>query len=261
MVHIGETDYLMDSMGDQSRDQVPTQQCTRWDCGVSPTMNRVALTKILGVAEMTTLQATQTPTAAPTAREPVPRKFTVDEYDRMVEAGILGPEDKVELIEGTIYDMPPQSARHAACIQTINHLLVRALSTGFQVRPQLPLDLSPDSEPEPDFAVVSTNSGDVIPLHPGPDSIHLIIEVMLPSVRMDRQWKLPLYAKHGIREVWLVNLNRHHVEVHTAPDGERFSDVRIVNASDEIVCAAIPDLSFRGSDLLGPRVADSSGEE
>jgi Uma2 family endonuclease len=144
------------------------------------------------------------------------RRIRVEEYHRMIEAGILGEDEKVQLIDGMLVAMTPQGRAHAFVIQELNRILVRHLGDDIRVLSQLPLTLAGDSEPEPDLAVVRAREAASSTRHPG--SALLVIEVAGESLRFDRQTKAALYARNGIPEYWIVNLADAAIEVHRDPD-------------------------------------------
>lgn len=144
------------------------------------------------------------------------RRISVDEYHRIVEAGILGEDENVQLIDGVLVAMTPQGRRHAFVIQELTRLLVLALGENYRVLTQLPLALGPDSEPEPDLAVLRAEDAASSTHHPG--TAALVIEVADESLRFDRGTKAPLYARAGIPEYWIVNLSETAIEVHRDPD-------------------------------------------
>ena len=165
---------------------------------------------------------------------PAPRRFTVKEYYRMARAGILGPDDRVELIEGEIVEMPPISDRHAVCVDLLNRVLVRALPDDFTVRVQGPVRLSDMSEPVPDLAVLNGEPVAFLSGHPRPEQVSLIIEVALSSLNFDRKRKLPLYARTGIPEVWIVNLRSSRVEQYSDPIEGEYQSTRIVGPGESL---------------------------
>jgi Uma2 family endonuclease len=154
-------------------------------------------------------------TVSPDVQERL-RRISVDEYHRIIEAGILGEDEKVQLVGGVLIAMTPQGRRHAFVIQELNRLLVRALGDDLRVLTQLPLVLGDDSEPEPDLAVVQASEAASSSRHPG--TALLVIEVAGESLRFDRGTKATLYARAGIPEYWIVNLAEDSVEVHRDPD-------------------------------------------
>ena len=155
----------------------------------------------------------------------------------MIEAGILDEDEHVELITGTLVAMTPQGSRHAVVIQRLTAALVRAVGDDLAVRPQLPLTLSEDSEPEPDLAVVRASDAPLEGPHPG--SALLVIEVAGDSLRLDRQSKRVLYAGAGIPEYWIVDLAEAAVEVHRDPDPAAGTyGTRAVVLSDGVLAAS-----------------------
>lgn len=154
-------------------------------------------------------------TVSPDVQERL-RRISVDEYHRIIEAGILGEDEKVQLVGGVLVAMTPQGSRHAFAIQELTRLLVRAVGDDLRVRTQLPLVLGDDSEPEPDLAVVSVSSAASSSRHP--ETALLVIEVAGESLPFDRGTKAALYARAGIPEYWIVNLAEQSVEVHRDPN-------------------------------------------
>lgn len=149
-------------------------------------------------------------------------RLTVADYHRMGEAGILTEDQRVELIEGEIVDMSPMGSRHAGIVKLLNRILAQAVGDLAIVSIQDPVRLSDFSEPEPDIALLRPRPDFYVKSHPGPRDVLLLIEVADASVRYDRDVKLPLYARHGIAEVWLVDLEGGKITLHTQPEGERY---------------------------------------
>jgi len=146
---------------------------------------------------------------------PIRRRFTVDEYHRMIAAGILGEGEHVELLEGEILEMSPQDERHFRPIQRLTRWLNLSLGDDFQVRPQGPLTLG-ESEPEPDVAVVRSKDAGSARAHPG--TALLVVEVSNVSVRYDLDVKSRIYATADIPEYWLVVVGKRSVEVFRDPE-------------------------------------------
>jgi Uma2 family endonuclease len=147
---------------------------------------------------------------------PRPRRWTRHEYERLIEQGAFGPEERLELVNGEILAMTPQKSRHASTVVILQRILSQAFATGTHCRPQLPLALSSDSEPEPDIAVVAGSDLDYLDAHP--TSAGLIVEVAESTLMYDRQTKRPLYAQAGIPEYWIVNLVDRVLEVYRDPE-------------------------------------------
>jgi len=176
--------------------------------------------------------------------------ITVDEYHRMIEAGSLGEDDRVQLIAGAVVAMTPQGPAHALVIQNLTRLVARGLAADFALRPQLPLTLPGDSEPEPDLAVVRLEDARSREHHPR--TALLVVEVAGDSLRLDRQTKAALYARAGIPEYWIVNLAETTVEVHCDPDSETgaYRAKMIVSSEGTLVAASVPGLRVNVADLF-----------
>jgi len=179
-----------------------------------------------------------------------PRLLSVDEYHRMIAAGILDEDERLELLEGVIVAMAPQSPAHAYCIQWLTRVLVRRLGDAYAVRPQLPLTLGERNEPEPDLTVVRADSASK-DHHPG--TAVLAIEVSGDSLRKDRRVKAAVYARFGIAEYWIVNVEARVVEVLSDPDAGdgAYRRTRIVTTSETPTSEALPELSFPVAELFG----------
>ncbi|MBK5940013.1 Uma2 family endonuclease [Halochromatium roseum] len=134
-------------------------------------------------------------------------RLSVDDYERMGQADILGEDDRVELIDGEIIDMPPIGSPHGGAVKRIANRLARAFSeTDAILAVQDPFRLSDFSEPEPDIALLRPRDDFYAKSHPRPADVLLLIEVAETSLRYDRDKKLPLYARASIPECWLVDL-------------------------------------------------------
>lgn len=143
------------------------------------------------------------------------RRWTRDEYEKMLEAGVFSPDERVELIDGEILNMTPQKSAHATAIRLTEDALRTAFGAGHDVRTQLPLAIDPYSEPEPDVAVVSGRPRDYRLAHP--TMALLIVEVADATLRHDRKRKGSLYARAGVPEYWIVNVLDRRLEVYRDP--------------------------------------------
>ena len=153
-----------------------------------------------------------------TATELRPRHcWTVDDYHTMADVGLLHEDSRVELIEGEVVEMAPIGSEHAGKVVRLGHLLTIRLGERALVSTQNPLQLGEHSEPQPDIAVLARREDFYEATHPGPADVLLLFEVADSSAAYDRQVKIPLYARHGIPEVWLVDLQRHCLEIHRQP--------------------------------------------
>lgn len=168
-------------------------------------------------------------------------RLTVHDYYRMAEAGILKAHDRVELIDGELIDMTPIGSRHAAAVDRLNHLLLPALSKRAIVRVQQPVRLSDLSEPEPDIAVVAIRSDFYESAHPKPADIYLLIEVADSSLPYDRDLKLPLYARHGVKEVWLADIESKTLRVYRSPAREGYAQSFVAPDLRRMVIESVAD--------------------
>jgi Uma2 family endonuclease len=180
------------------------------------------------------------------------RRFTLDEYHRMGETGILGEDDRVELIEGEIVEMAPIGSRHAAAVARIHHLFSIRLGGRAVVWSQSPLLLvRHQSEPEPDIMLLAARADFYESALPEPSDVRLLVEVADRSLLYDRRTKFPLYARAGVAEAWLVDLNLGRLEIHRGPTGAGYDDVRIPGTDEPFAPAAFSDLVITRRDLLG----------
>ena len=179
------------------------------------------------------------------------RLFTVQEYYRMAQAGILTEDDRVELNEGEIVAIAPIGSRHAACVRRSQEFFTLALGEVALVSVQSPVRLSEHTEPQPDLAILRRRPDFYAAGHPGPDDILLVIEVADTSVEYDRAVKLPLYARSGIPESWLVDLNQEVIEIYRDPSPSGYRTSWTVHRGERLSPLAIPDRELAVADLLG----------
>jgi Uma2 family endonuclease len=179
------------------------------------------------------------------------RLFTIEEYHRMAEAGILHEDDRVELIEGKLIQMAAIGSRHAACVKRLIKLLVREVGDSGVVGAQDPVVLPDSSEPEPDVAVLRPRDDFYAAGHPVPEDVLLLIEVSETSLEYDREVKLPLYARSGVPEVWVVNLSGEEILRYSLPEGEAYAEVGRVGRGGSLASRTVPDLTLKAEDILG----------
>jgi Uma2 family endonuclease len=176
-------------------------------------------------------------------------RFTVDEYYKLAEAGVLSEDSRVELIEGEIVMMTPIGRRHAACVDRLNRLLVHAVGESAIVRVQNPVRLGDRSEPEPDLALLRPRDDFYAEREPGPADALLIVEVADSSLAYDRGVKLPLYARAGVAETWIVDLGERVIEVHRSPGPQGYAERRIFRVG-EVVQLSTPEIAVAVDSVL-----------
>lgn len=180
--------------------------------------------------------------------EPARRLFTIEEYHRMAETGILRPDDRVELINGEVLEMSPIGSRHMACLNNLNRAFVLGLGARAVVSPQNPVQIPLYSEPEPDLAVLRARSYKASA--PTAEDVLLLVEVAETSLRFDRTVKLALYARAGIPEYWLADANAETITVYRQPADETYTEARVVGIDGTLSPLAFPDLLIRVADLF-----------
>ena len=178
-------------------------------------------------------------------------KIDVDDYYRMAETGILGEDDRVELIEGEIIDMAPIGVGHAAAVIRMTRALVPACMGRADVSVQNPVRLDQASEPQPDFIILRLRADGYELAHPGPADVLLLIEVADSSLRFDRTVKLPLYARAGIPEVWIVDLQHRTLEAHRLPEGGRYTQTASYGPGNRLALALAPEITLSMDQIFG----------
>jgi Uma2 family endonuclease len=179
------------------------------------------------------------------------RQFTVDDFHRMAERGIFAPDERVELIDGEIVEMSPIGRRHAACVSRLVTLFIKLLSDTVVVFPQNSLRLNRNSEPVPDMVVLKPRADFYAGVQPSLEDVLLVVEVADSTLSYDRRVKVPLYARAGIQEVWLVNLVNGVIEVYARPEGGRYTEIRKAERGETLTPLLIPALTLAAADILG----------
>lgn len=169
----------------------------------------------------------------------------------MGQVGIFDEDDRVELLDGEIVAMAPIGPKHASIVNRVNQLLVQNLTGLATVIVQNPLRLLPRSEPEPDFIVARARRDFYAAAHPTAEDVFLVIEVADSTLRKDRTVKLPIYARQGVVEVWLVDVAARTVSVYTDPVDGAYSNVRTARADEPITPQSLPELSVTVREILG----------
>ncbi|MDJ0688644.1 MAG: Uma2 family endonuclease [Xenococcaceae cyanobacterium MO_188.B32] len=159
------------------------------------------------------------------------RKFSIDEYHKLVDLGFFTENDRIELIRGEIIDMAPKRTPHSVCNSLVFGELYRLLYNLANVRGQEPIILPLNSEPEPDVVIAKKKADNYLSAHPTVEDIILVIEISDSTLQYDRETKLSLYAEVGINNYWIFNLVDNRLEVYSQPfaDPQGKSDYRTKN--------------------------------
>jgi Uma2 family endonuclease len=179
------------------------------------------------------------------------RRFTLEDLERMVEAGIISVDERVELIGGEVVEMMAIGHRHAACVKRLNRIFSLGLGERVVVGVQDPVRLQAVEGPQPDLTIALPRADFYASGHPTPEDILLLIEVSDSSLPYDRATKVPLYARHGVRELWLVDLSAEVVEVHRRPTREGYTEARQLRRGDSIAPEALSEFRVTVEAILG----------
>lgn len=146
-----------------------------------------------------------------------PKRFTIDEYHRLIELEFLKESDRIELIRGELIQMVAKGTPHTVCGSILCRQLDRLLGDRAVIRGQDPITLLSQSEPEPDVAIARGKDEDYLAHHPYPEDIFLVIEISDSTLNYDQTTKLEIYAEAGISDYWIVNLNIRQLERYSQP--------------------------------------------
>jgi len=177
------------------------------------------------------------------------RLFTVDEYHRMADAGILAEDERIELIDGEIVQMAPIGIRHAGCVINATKLFITRLGDRAVVSPQNPVVILPRSEPQPDLLLLRPGIS-YSRKRPTAEDVLLAVEVADTTVRFDRLVKGRLYARAGISEFWICLAAEGGVEVYREPRPEGYAGMTLYGRDQQVSSLAFPDVSFAVSDFF-----------
>lgn len=189
------------------------------------------------------------------ATSPARVRWTRAEYDRLIELGFLQPDEPIELLGGELVVAEPQLSEHYTATRRVARALEVAFAAGWDVRQQGPIALDDESEPEPDVAVVRGTLDDYRTEHPSRPA--LVVEVARSSLASDRERKGSLYARAGLDDYWILDLEGRALEVHrepapdaSAPFGWRYARRLVLDASAHVTPLAVPDARIPVADLL-----------
>ncbi|HWS86663.1 MAG TPA: Uma2 family endonuclease [Pyrinomonadaceae bacterium] len=177
--------------------------------------------------------------------------FTAEEFERLGEAGILRQDARLELIEGEIFEMSPIGRLHAACVDALALLLTELARRRFIIRVQNPVLLNDFSEPQPDITLLRWRDDFYRGALPKPEDVLLVIEVADTTVVTDRKVKLPLYARAGIAEAWLVNIPDEQVEIYSDPADGSYRRAEVFGRGKEARSHTVESLAVSISEFLG----------
>jgi Uma2 family endonuclease len=175
---------------------------------------------------------------------------SAEEYERMGAAGIFPPGARLELIEGDIYEISPIGSPHAACVKYLSRIL-NELGKDFIVGVQDPIRLDDFSEPQPDVTLLRWREDFYRGAHPTPADVLLVVEVADTTVVTDRTIKVPLYARAGIAEVWVVNIPEERVEIYTEPVGEAYQASAQFGRGEHAQSPTVAGLAVSVDELFG----------
>jgi len=177
-------------------------------------------------------------------------RLTVAEYHRMGQTGVFSENDRVELIEGDIVDMAPIGSSHAGTVKYLINILKVAVGERAIVSAQDPLVLDRHSEPQPDITLLKPRADFYRSAHPRPEDVLLLIEVADTTLRYDREVKLPLYARHAIPEVWIVDLENRGLCVYREPAEAGYRQAQTIERPGVLVPVTLPNISIDLSGLF-----------
>lgn len=179
------------------------------------------------------------------------RAFTIHDYARMRESGILTEDDRVELIDGEIRNMSPIGPYHAAIVTKIVKFLMGQVKDDALISPQNPIQLNDYTEPQPDIAVLAYRDDYYAQALPTAEDVLIVIEVSDTTLSYDREEKMRRYAQAAIPEAWIVNLSEHVVEQYTVPAQGQYTRIQKVLLGDTITSSVFPTISLNTSLILG----------
>jgi Uma2 family endonuclease len=177
-------------------------------------------------------------------------RFSVADYYRMSETGVLKPEARVELLDGRIIDMSPIGPLHGGVVNRLSRQFHKRAAGRWLVSTQNPVHLDDHSEPQPDLMLLKPVADDYTSRHPVPEDVFLLIEVADTTLDFDREQKLPLYARAGISEVWIVNLVARTIEIYREPQFAGYGWHRVLRSGEKVSPLAFPDVGVEVAELL-----------
>lgn len=181
--------------------------------------------------------------------QPMKLRFSVDEYYKMIELGLIKNYEKAEIIDGELIQKMTIGNKHAFIVDTLNRFFNKNVSDNIFIRVQNPLRLSDFHEPEPDIVLSDLTKYDG-KRHPRPAETLLVIEVSDSTLKYDKNTKLPLYANAGIPELWIVNIPNNTVEVHQNPRGLVYHLIKVFSLGETVQSSILPEISISVDEIL-----------
>lgn len=177
-------------------------------------------------------------------------RFSVKDYYRMAETGVLRPDARVELLDGRIIDMSPIGPYHSGIVARLGQMFYSSAKGRWTIFTQNPLHLDDHSEPEPDIMLLKPASDYYTKVHPQPADVFLLVEVADASLYYDRDEKLPAYGRADVAEVWIVNLAEQKVEVYREPNFTGYGSKTILRPGQQAIPQSFPDVVVDVAELL-----------
>ena len=184
------------------------------------------------------------------------RKWTVKEYHKLGEMGVFHPEERVELLSGNIIKMSAKGTAHTSALGRTDRLLQNLFANLAWVRMQDPIALDDNSEPEPDIALVRIDPFDYATHHPTPSEVYLIIEVADSSLTFDREIKAKAYARSGIADYWVLNVNNRQLHVFREPAVDGYQSELILGENGSISPLQFPTVNIAIQAMLPPIISN-----
>ena len=178
-------------------------------------------------------------------------RFTVAEYERMGKVGIFSEDERVELVCGEIIQMSPIGERHAACVDALAEALRDRLGRSVIIRVQSPVRLDEHSQPQPDITLLKRRDDFYRHSHPSPEDILLVIEVSDKTLKYDQKIKVPLYARVGIPETWLVNLPEERIKAYAEPAEGAYQTISSYARGEEVQSRSLAAPRLGVSEIFG----------
>lgn len=185
------------------------------------------------------------------AVEPQVWRWTSEHFEAAAAAGVFGEKERVELLDGEVYEMAPIGNRHWVTTTRAQYALMERLARRALVSIQNAVVLGDLTEPQPDISVIRPGFERYTEANPGIDDVLLLIEVADTTLVFDRRKKIPLYARAGVSEAWIVDVNGETIEVYRDPGPDGYRDVRSYHRGDVISLLAFPDLTIPVDEILG----------